>query len=741
MYSNSFTGPAGADVSESSWFTTLTNFYHYTNSIVLDGTGKAYFKRGASANYRVRVTNGTSSPQTEYPDMTALKISAVVRTPVANYIAIGFGGNNNGVVTGGSSGPYIYLAPGFAQFFGGVLDQNAGEKFTGVYAAGDVIRVELTYNFAAGAALAVVNGTTVHSGTFTHTKDDAPAAVTLSHAQVHFNNQDTNAATSAYLDELIIETIMPEFGFMFSLQTFDMVKFINAELAAGNTNIVIPPGRYYVSPKSRQHLLLQNLTNITIDATGVEMVCTETTRAITVQNCTNVTIRGMTIDYDPLPFTQGRVTAVSGDGMELDVELFDGFPAADKAVPGPCEIFKADGAELRYGEYHLVAPEMIHARKLKVIKDSSQRNKLGGEQIGDILVLKAEHAPGGSIPHAVYASRSQNVRFENITLYAANSFGFFESDCDNTTYLRCVIDRRPLESDPVRREHFRVRSLNADGYHSTSAVRGAQLLESSAYFQGDDAVNFSGLYHLIAGATNNTLTVIARRSMDIQAGDWLEIINKNGVPFNDAQVVSIQADGTVNAEELAWIETQAGVLKQVRELLTSKYTIVLADAPEWISGGQNMAIGGAVGARDRMGNGFKIANCRFGYNRSRGILVRAAGEIYSNVIERSGMDAILVESSYAWLESGFVRGLDIAGNQVINSGGPAINVIGMENKTGIGHREITIQNNQLTTANSPAVSIQCADGVLLENNLLNGAPVISGMQGVIIKNCNNVIIR
>src|SRR5664279_4706808 len=79
---------------------------------------------------------------------------------------------------------------------------------------------------------------------------------------------------------------------------FDLQGFLDQEIKAGTKRIVVPPGRYRVSPRDRQHLLLRGLKDIQIIADGVEMICTETTRAITLTHCTNVTVRGLTIDYD-----------------------------------------------------------------------------------------------------------------------------------------------------------------------------------------------------------------------------------------------------------------------------------------------------------------------------------------------------------------------------------------------------------------------------------------------------------
>ena len=65
---------------------------------------------------------------------------------------------------------------------------------------------------------------------------------------------------------------------------FDLRAFLEAEIASGKKDIVVPPGVYRVTPKNREHLKFSNLQDVTIHAEGVEMICTETTRAITISH-------------------------------------------------------------------------------------------------------------------------------------------------------------------------------------------------------------------------------------------------------------------------------------------------------------------------------------------------------------------------------------------------------------------------------------------------------------------------
>ena len=98
-----------------------------------------------------------------------------------------------------------------------------------------------------------------------------------------------------------------------SAAEFDIQGFIDAQTKAGQHRIVLPPGRYRVTPRHGTHVLLRDLADTVIVADGVEMVCTQTCRALVLENCRNVRFRGLTVDFDPLPFTEGRIVAMAPD--------------------------------------------------------------------------------------------------------------------------------------------------------------------------------------------------------------------------------------------------------------------------------------------------------------------------------------------------------------------------------------------------------------------------------------------
>ncbi len=157
-------------------------------------------------------------------------------------------------------------------------------------------------------------------------------------------------------------------------QALDLSALIGRELAAGSKKIVIPPGRYRGKPRGGSHLLFQNLKDVQIIADGVELTCTATVQAVGFEHCTNVTLRGLTIDYDPLPFTQGKIVALGPEKSWVEFELFGGYPA-DELVER-IEIFDPATRELRReSHYGWGSFERTGPRRYRISKGPKYRHR------------------------------------------------------------------------------------------------------------------------------------------------------------------------------------------------------------------------------------------------------------------------------------------------------------------------------------------------------------------------------
>ncbi len=491
---------------------------------------------------------------------------------------------------------------------------------------------------------------------------------------------------------------------------FDLQQLIDKGVEEGFNPIVIPPGRYRVTPRRRQHLVLNDLEDIRIVADGVEMICTETTRALTISNCRNVTLRGLTVDYDPLPYTQGRIVTLSENNTVHDIELFDGYPRGDQVQDFKYEIFKADTRTLRFGSYHDFNVVSKEADCIRVTRGGPYH----GEQVGDIIAIGTKYAPGGQIPHAIYTTRSQNVVLEDITLYASNCFGFFETECERTTYRRCRVDRRAAPDDFKRRGDPRIRSLDADAFHSKMAIVGPQLIECVAHFQADDCVNICGDYHMVMACDGPTLRVLAKGRMNIEPGDPLEVVTYKGQRLPDAKAVSVLRSGSTTDEEQAFMGRQRmhgpfkeGTLRQI-------YDIVI-DRPV------DLARGSLIASANRMGNGFKVTGCDFGFNRSRGILIKAShGEVFNNRLVGCVEEAIKVAPEFWWLEAGSSNDVRITGNTIQRCDGMGIAVYALAGAGGLApagaHNDIVIEGNRLLDVAGREIWVTSTRGLTLRDN-------------------------
>ena len=505
----------------------------------------------------------------------------------------------------------------------------------------------------------------------------------------------------------------------------DLRELIAKELSAGNRRIVIPPGRYRVQAQRGNHLVFRNLSDVEIIADRVELVCTSTVRAVLFDGCSNVMLRGLAIDYDPLPFTQGRITAMAPDKSWLDFEVAGGYP--DDELEERIQIYDPATGELRRGDARWDAQiESLGERRYRVRKAGRYRFRphLDTEQVGDILVTNNKFGKPGS-PHAVELHACKGVRLEGITVHASPCFGFLEYDCDGSSYVRCTVDRRDPADDPVKRSMPRMRSLNADAFHSKDAVRGPAIIACTARFQGDDCVNINGKYHYVSGSRGRHLRIaVLDKKPKIKVGDPVEFLPFSGPRPPDAVVIDMQPDPTpVTEPEKALIRT-LGLDERVRSgLLEGKavfYTLTL-------DRGIALPPGSAVCCPLRIGNGFAVKDCDFGHNRSRGILIKASkGEVSGNRIVNSRMAAVLVSPEFWWMEAGIASDLVVKNNTIK---GCLLTPIQILARGGNGQflpagarRNISILNNRIEDCAWPLIHVTSTSGLTIEGNVLPAAP-------------------
>ncbi len=517
--------------------------------------------------------------------------------------------------------------------------------------------------------------------------------------------------------------------------TVDLQGFIQSHLDHGNKTIVVPPGRYRVVPQGRVHLRFKNLEDVEVIMKGVEMVCTETTQAVEIADCTRLKISGLTIDYDPLPFTQGRITALGPEKEWLEFELLEGYP--ENQLERRIEIFDAATGELKVGTRWDWQPfEKIGNRKYRVWRGPGyQFNPIAvSEQVGDFLVTNNNFAPGGQIPHTIVSHRNTEVVLEDITVYGSNCFSFLEYQCDKTTYLRCRLDRRSPEDDPVEREWMRLRSGNADAFHSVAAKRGPQILSCKASYMGDDGVNIRGYYAMVASAEGNTIRLLGNKKPDFRKGDPLELMTYDGVRLPDGELVGEPEPDGKSTPEIAEFFRKQRMTEGIKAALSDPELAVWKIA---VRDPISMPVGSVVCAKNRIGSGFVVKDSIFGPNRSRGILIKGSnGEVSGNTCRGNWGCGILITPEWWWLEAGSSDDLMVSGNRIEDCRDTSIKIIahaGSGKPAPAGaHNRIAVLDNIIKTDRLPAIHVSS-----VKDGSIKGNTLTSTIAGEVISLGNN----
>src|SRR6056297_473622 len=81
-------------------------------------------------------------------------------------------------------------------------------------------------------------------------------------------------------------------------------KIFNA-YNSGASSVTLEEGTFYMNYNSGDEFFeLDNMNNFTINAYNTRFIFTSGERAFTIKNCENLKIKGLSVDYWPLPFTQ-----------------------------------------------------------------------------------------------------------------------------------------------------------------------------------------------------------------------------------------------------------------------------------------------------------------------------------------------------------------------------------------------------------------------------------------------------
>ena len=382
-------------------------------------------------------------------------------------------------------------------------------------------------------------------------------------------------------------------------------------------------------------VLIKLAKNITFNGNGSTLVFTNTEHAgVVVENSENINLLNFHVNFDPLPYTQGRITAMDKEKSTIDYEIMDGYIDLDDAVfqtardcYGITRVL--DGGTYKYGPTAVMfsQKERLDGKKWRcTVGGGFYADQMKKLHVGDDFVYKAHN-----YSCMVGIEYSHNVRAEGIHIHAAPGLCFFPL-CSE-----CVVIR-DCHVYPLNHDHFV--STNADGIHARSN-RGFLMFDGCSFeAMSDDGINIHSSALPVREVKNPSCVVVLKHTYTVQPGDRLAVMDR--------------AQGTVRAEVY------------VTAVEEQEYTYVVSFDREvpGIRAGEGFSDADNLYNLNSCGTSFVIRNCHFKSHRCRDVLLSTQyGIVENNIFENEdGWGVALFHETLAWGEGPIVRDVQIRNN-------------------------------------------------------------------------------
>ena len=472
-------------------------------------------------------------------------------------------------------------------------------------------------------------------------------------------------------------------------------------------------------------LRLRKLKDFTIDGRGAKLLMTSYVAAMHIEQCEELTIRNLTVDYDPLPHTQGTVLGVDVENKLTRLRLHPGYPRPTNLTPIQAYPFSADRRQYKEGVNEHYGSRLI-PREDPAEYDLWTHEPPVDFSAGDLVALRFGRYP------CFWIRLTRNLTFETVTVNAAASLVFVARSC---TGLQRYKDVRILPGGtlPPGATEPRLLSAGADGINYENSPARIELENCEFSFLGDDSMNIHGtalpLYRQIS---EHVIRILAPEDYSrlLKPGMTLRLLEPgNFTILAETPIASIKHLAEKAPEETKALFPRTMSIPPCRDI----YEIALENPlPE-------VPAEAIIDFKEINGLSFSVKNCHFHDHRAYGLRMMCSnGLIENNRFERLKGSAIVFGGEYAyWREAGFVDNLVIRNNvidRVANypdaASFAAISSIGRPEKRDIGvsrngSRNIVIERNTISNCPYGGIQLFGVKNITVKDNILTDIGTVS----------------
>lgn len=457
-------------------------------------------------------------------------------------------------------------------------------------------------------------------------------------------------------------------------------EVLAGKMGSNPEKVIFTP--YYPYEKG---LDLTGLKEITIKAERVVLLCDGWMEPISMDDCNNILIKGVTIDYKRKPFSSGEVTAVYKDYFEVQ---FSEERTITQEIPLMRLILWDKTRDSMY-------PKAINFPKKELLGNNKVRfhHQIPEELSGsEACVVHSFHFRPG-----ILILNSQNITLEDVTIHSQPGMGIVGFNSKDILMKRLAVVPAPGY----------YMSTNTDATHFASCGGLLRFEGCSFKGHGDDATNVHGYYQTITNAAGNRATIEVRART-----------------YTHAQIADVpDMDDEIELVEIKTLKTVAvyrvkNVYHQARS--TFSEVILSENLPDNFQDYYLMN----VSKLPRL----EFENSIIDSHLSRGILIKTRNVLINNNVFRNGSGtAIHVGAESYWKEGSHAKNVVISNNLITGCGGGAgtkggasgiaVMVEADEKEAVFLHENIRIENNLiLGEGDSCGIYVANAKNVVLKNN-------------------------
>jgi hypothetical protein len=482
--------------------------------------------------------------------------------------------------------------------------------------------------------------------------------------------------------------------------------------------------------KIKQPLLLKQLSGFELNGNEARLINTTLGSTLLISGASHVTIRDLAIDYDPLPFTQGTITAFDHAALQIMVKVDPGYPDDARFLAtindGFFKVMDRRTRALKPGARDFLTPsriERVGDRLIKVHLRWSANDTFPSQSpiaVGDVVTICSGYA------HAIVVDGSVATTFHGLKLLASPGMGILENGGPGGMVLQNVsIVPGPR---PAGATTDRLVSTNSDGTHFITVEHGPTVQDCTFAGASDDAVNVHGFYYYVVQKTGPRRYILSPKwDIGLMAGDSIETCESGTFrSLGRAKIVQLTKR---KAPELKAKIAQIWKNKSPATQPDLVYDIELqADLP--------LKIADAVTSLSRIGAGTAIRRCSF--HACGRVVVKSPNSVIEDCqFSYSSTIALQAGSDIGfWSEAGFADNLvlrnnhfthSITGANALTEGNGALGTIyiGMSPPEGargfqnnFQNRNVTIQGNRIDDSFIYGIFVGNTDGVRIIDNVI-----------------------